>query len=264
MFFNLSEGEASYKKFVLILFYSLFLQLLVPKDIIGDSLHVNDRYIMAGDVYKRLRTSINNSFEQRSCAPFEEELNRSSRSTSIGINSLFPLVAMALYKNVTTLYKDMPSVPHDFFDASLGKLFARHRHHWEPLLENSLTHQLHISSDTWTSIELALLLVQLKFALLFSSSQLVVPLVSIIESPAQHANSFLPCMPQDSLFDIHQAVREGVQPGSENPTFYACPNGHPYVLFNCGRPWTIFNCKVNWITEISLQLLTWSYKTGTI
>ncbi|CAG2212879.1 RNF213 [Mytilus edulis] len=46
--------------------------------------------------------------------------------------------------------------------------------------------------------------------------------------------SFFPTMPQDEVSEIKEALLAARQqtPG-ENPVFYRCPNGHPYVIGNC-------------------------------
>lgn len=182
----------------------------MPTKIIGENLHVNDRYILSGDVYKRLRSALTKCFEERSGNSLEEECTKSMKIIP-NQEMLFAYVVMALYKNVSTLYKDMNQVPTEFIEKALVKQFPRHRHHWETFLANRLMHNLRISQENWPYIELSLLLVQLKFSILCSRSKLAKPLASLIETPARHANSYLPCMPQDMMFDIHQAVRAGVR-----------------------------------------------------
>ena len=43
-------------------------------------------------------------------------------------------------------------------------------------------------------------------------------------------DSFLPTIQQDVTFDIKTALLQAR--GHDNPKFYECPNGHPYVLFD--------------------------------
>lgn len=204
-------------------------------------MHVNDRYVLSGEKYLKLRDSITKCFQDRTTVSLEEEIKKNEYAS---LDRFFPYVAIAIYKNITTLYKDVEHFPIDMYETCLSKAYGKHKHHWEVLLGNHLTHNLKISKDTWGTIELSLLLVQLKFSILFSKSKLTRPLVSLMETPRVHKDSYLPCMPQDMMYDIHQAVRQGVRSGTENPTFYACPNNHPYVLFNCGQPWEVFTCKV--------------------
>lgn len=194
----------------------MIVYFLVPKEIIGENLHVNDRYILLGEWYTRIRKSMSQCFDSRSSQPLQEELTRAIQASYGAESFVFPLAAIALYKNVTTLYKEMPNVPRDFFEPALASLFGRYRVHWEPLLDNTLAHNLAISRNTWPHIELSLLLVQLKFSILFAESRLCAPLLALINSPSVHSQAYLPCMPQDSLYDIYQAVKKGVQSVTTN------------------------------------------------
>jgi hypothetical protein len=197
-----------------------------------------DRYVLIGDRYARLKDSLNKCFQEQSSADLEALIEKDK-------DLLFPYLAMAVYKNVTTLNKDVTNLPVERIAAPLNKYYVKHKHHWQPLLENSLGHNLKINTANWKHIELSLLLVQLKYSVLFSRSNVIKPLASLIERPAEHKDYFLPCMPQDSLFDIQNAIKQAAQvTNRDNPTFYACPNGHPYVLFDCGRPWVKMKCDV--------------------
>ncbi|XP_060582187.1 E3 ubiquitin-protein ligase RNF213-like [Ruditapes philippinarum] len=73
---------------------------------------------------------------------------------------------------------------------------------------------------------------------------LLQPLQHLMMNPQACANMFLPTMPQDDLEDIKEALLAARQANAgENPVFYRCPNGHPYVIGNCGRPATVGNCR---------------------
>ncbi|XP_052807608.1 E3 ubiquitin-protein ligase rnf213-alpha-like isoform X3 [Mya arenaria] len=52
---------------------------------------------------------------------------------------------------------------------------------------------------------------------------------------------FLPTMLQDDFTEVQEAMLGSR--GGENPVFYRCPNGHPYVIGNCGRPYHVAKCK---------------------
>lgn len=125
---------------------------------------------------------------------------------------------MAFYKNITFLFKDINDVPTDKLAHVLIKHYAQSKAHWQPLLDNSLTHRLKVTNENWSSIELNMLLIQLKFSVLFSQSRIVRLLAELMRTPTNFRNSFIPCMPQDSLFDIHNAIRLGNS--RDNPRFY--------------------------------------------
>ncbi|XP_063404431.1 E3 ubiquitin-protein ligase rnf213-alpha-like [Mytilus trossulus] len=73
---------------------------------------------------------------------------------------------------------------------------------------------------------------------------LLTPLHRITLEPQGMAQSYFPSMPQDEVSEIKEALLAARQqtPG-ENPVFYRCPNGHPYVIGNCGRAATVGICK---------------------
>ncbi len=197
---------------------------------------VSDRYIIVGTNYIKLQKAINDCFTERNDVPLGSILTTSNSKL------LYPYILLAVYKNITTLYKDVQNVPIDIFTPVLSRHYAHNTYEWKMFMENNLTHNLKISKDNWSHIELNLLLIQLKSFITASRSKLVAPLSNLIQNPLEFADSYLPCMPQDSLYDIHNAVRASAR--NENPTFYMCPNNHPYVLFNCGRPWVKLKCEV--------------------
>ncbi|PVD28712.1 hypothetical protein C0Q70_11306 [Pomacea canaliculata] len=60
------------------------------------------------------------------------------------------------------------------------------------------------------------------------TSQLLLPLSSLIHQPGSMTNSFLPTMPQDNLDEVLKAV-------GETPELYHCPNGHRYLVGGEGQ-----------------------------
>ena len=152
-----------------------------------------------------------------------------------------PYLCMAFYQNITLLYREVPNPPFAMFVPVLNNQMPNYKNYWKPLLENGLTHNLVVNEATWKDVELNMLLIQLKFSVLFTKSKLIKPLTDLINNPLAHKLSFIPTMPQDNIFDIRNALVAGN--AQDAPKFYECPNGHPYVLFDCGRPWIIHNCK---------------------
>ncbi|XP_056014152.1 E3 ubiquitin-protein ligase rnf213-alpha-like isoform X2 [Ostrea edulis] len=72
---------------------------------------------------------------------------------------------------------------------------------------------------------------------------LLEPLNRLVQQPQDMQRAFLPTMPQDDVAEIKEALLAARQGGDENPVFYRCPNGHPYIIGNCGRPATVGRCK---------------------
>ncbi len=177
-------------------------------------------------------------FQENSANDFEVYIRQHADQAAI----LFPYLCMALYQNITLLYRDMPAVPYKIFEQILSTQYIHYKSYWEPLLTNSLSHKLKITKATWSHVELNLLLIQLKQSIIFSKSKLIKPLFDLINSPANAQGQFLPTMPHDSMFDIKNAIIAGNR--NDSPKWYACPNGHPYCLFDCGRPWVLHTCEV--------------------
>jgi hypothetical protein len=65
-------------------------------------------------------------------------------------------------------------------------------------------------------------------------NKLLQPLINLIVNPETMKNAYLPAMPQDELDEISEIL---AQSDSRKAVFYCCPNGHPYVIGDCGKPW---------------------------
>ncbi|KAL3881510.1 hypothetical protein ACJMK2_027942 [Sinanodonta woodiana] len=69
---------------------------------------------------------------------------------------------------------------------------------------------------------------------------LVEPLIRLATQPQTMRDAFIPTMPQDDIQEIKEVLL--VNRGEDNPVIYRCPNGHPYVIGDCGRPYTVSKC----------------------
>ncbi|XP_071956942.1 E3 ubiquitin-protein ligase rnf213-alpha-like [Antedon mediterranea] len=58
-------------------------------------------------------------------------------------------------------------------------------------------------------------------------------LATLMRNPSNMQNSFLPAMPQDNTMEAVKALRRSNT--ERNMTWNQCPNGHPYVIGDCGR-----------------------------
>ena len=112
----------------------------------------------------------------------------------------------------------MTNMPVEIFLPTFSKYYPQSKQHWEPLIMNTLTHNLNINNETWKTVELNLLLIQIKFSLLSTKSKLIKPIVELINSPLHMKDCFLPTMPQDVLFDVQRAITTGTR--TESPKFY--------------------------------------------
>ncbi|KAH3807136.1 E3 ubiquitin-protein ligase RNF213-like [Dreissena polymorpha] len=71
------------------------------------------------------------------------------------------------------------------------------------------------------------------------ASTLLDPLIVLTNGNPIIQDMFLPTMPQDDLPDIKNIVCTG---RDEQAVLYKCPNGHPYLIGDCGRPYVSGSC----------------------
>ncbi|XP_041350668.1 E3 ubiquitin-protein ligase rnf213-alpha-like [Gigantopelta aegis] len=70
------------------------------------------------------------------------------------------------------------------------------------------------------------------------------PLIAMAKDPALFTDTLLPTMPQDDTKKMKAIILESVVKEDRNAqvVVYRCPNGHPYVITECGRPYTEGRC----------------------
>jgi hypothetical protein len=211
------------------------LKWIVPKEIFGSDFTVSDKYILMGSDYALVKGALISCLLDNKVLDLETLFKKKAVP--------FPIIIAALYRNITYSFKTKPDKSTCLiFESCLNKHFPSYKNYWSPMLDNSLSHNLKITEETCKKFDVNALLVQLKFSILMSTSPAIKNLAALINSPGNFKNDYIPAMPQDSIFDTQKAVNDAAR-GNENPTWYECPNGHTYCLFDCGRPWVVFKCK---------------------
>ncbi|XP_052086034.1 E3 ubiquitin-protein ligase RNF213-like [Mytilus californianus] len=71
---------------------------------------------------------------------------------------------------------------------------------------------------------------------------LITPLKNIALFPEKMVNAYYPTMPQDEALYVTEALLQARKSNNENPVLYKCPNGHPYIIGDCGRPYYKDKC----------------------
>ncbi len=212
------------------------LNWIVPKEFFGNNFTVSDKYLLMGPAYIALKQILTSCLQDNNGSALENYFIANK-------NLSFVFVAIALYKCITFMFKTNPDMAvNNIFESVLNKHFPREKQWWQPLLENTLMHNLKINEENAKKFDINALLIQLKYSIMLSTSRPIKTLASLINNPLEYKDSFLPAMPQDSVFDTQKAISESGR-GNENPTWYACPNDHMYALFDCGRPWVVTKCK---------------------
>lgn len=73
-------------------------------------------------------------------------------------------------------------------------------------------------------------------------STLMQPLRMLATKPDKLADIFIPTMPQQDTKDLTQALEKHLKNPYEKIEAYKCPNGHTYMIGDCGRPYYKANC----------------------
>jgi uncharacterized protein YihD (DUF1040 family) len=201
---------------------------IVPDGLIKNDDKPADRYVLIGNKYNKCKAAIADcigSYKPDGLVSFIKGHKE----------NIFPYIYMALYQQVTLLYRKLnpTDIPIKLFENVLRETNQNERLFWAPLLENCLTHNLKLKYNDPsgnTNLDLAALLVQFKISVSQSNLKLIKPFNELMINTNKMKDSFLPTMQQDVTFDIQTALLQAR--GHDNPKFYACPNGHPYVLFD--------------------------------
>ncbi len=104
-----------------------------------------------------------------------------------------PYFAMSVFQNITLLFRNLDNLTNqiaDIFEPILVDFYSEQKHQLSPLLDNSFNHYLTVNKTNWPHIDLAVLLMQIKFSIIFSNSDLLVPLKELITSPKLMVCSF--------------------------------------------------------------------------
>ncbi|XP_064641333.1 E3 ubiquitin-protein ligase rnf213-alpha-like isoform X2 [Lineus longissimus] len=95
-----------------------------------------------------------------------------------------------------------------------------------------------MTKDVWDLLVQTTLVMQS-----LKETPLLKPFKVMASQAGRMKDAFLPVMPHDHLEETRAALlaaRRGA--GDENPVFYSCSRGHPYVIGNCGRPYYTGRC----------------------
>lgn len=179
------------------------LNWLTPKQIIGHNLDISDRYILIGNKYTKIKKAIKNAFEIGNTTELENVL-------STDTEKIFPYFLICIYKNVLLVQKNIDLLSCEIIKNPFDKYYSKNSFYLQEITK--------MSQNASDSIELNLLLLQLKYSIKFSNNNLIIPLADLMESPDQFKASFIPCMPQDIIYDNYIAVREART--NDNPTLY--------------------------------------------
>ncbi|XP_061169263.1 E3 ubiquitin-protein ligase RNF213-like isoform X1 [Saccostrea echinata] len=227
--------------------------LSVPELQKNEIVECSDRFIVCGDQYKALREKLT----QAALGQNMELFNTAIESVRVPDFQKRTLTVLAILREITMSYlypenkRRVTAAAIELLHQFMAQhpLFANQVNLPEALCRNALWRRnphLTVQEGMELGHQSTVCLLNHFFITLLQIPEertLIEPLNKLVQQPQDMQRAFLPTMPQDDVAEIKEALLAARQGGDENPVFYRCPNGHPYVIGNCGRPATVGRCK---------------------
>ncbi|XP_053396355.1 E3 ubiquitin-protein ligase rnf213-alpha-like [Mercenaria mercenaria] len=231
-----------------------FLRWIAIEDInIEKVVEVSDRYVVCGQPYIAIREAVTKVVLGESEEHLIEVLQE-MQTAGVGVETLFTL---AVHREVTSsyLYPQQQRKLSEQVRKTLMQLISdcqvlKNKTLLNALVQNELV-QIHLRNvEGEGMLEQGMQCLVVHFQSVFSNLKgertLLQPLLTLMTRPQTCVDCFLPTMPQDDLDEVKEALlaaRNQTRNADANPVFYRCPNGHPYVIGNCGRAIERANCR---------------------
>ncbi|KAK3600077.1 hypothetical protein CHS0354_016454, partial [Potamilus streckersoni] len=215
---------------------------------------VSDRYIVCGPDYIRIRDAVTKVAHGENI----EKLDEAVKESTVSNKGTELLVCLALHREITltSLHDDAGK---KFSQKAIESLqnyctnaeYLKNKEIIQALIQNAYGKQVAFLTVTpgldFQQQGVLCLLVHCDLVLrnLHGERTLMQPLIRITTQPETLMNPFLPTMPQEDVADIRAALlaARGRPNMDDNPAIYRCPNGHPYMIGNCGRPAQAAACR---------------------
>ncbi|KAK3585590.1 hypothetical protein CHS0354_036776 [Potamilus streckersoni] len=215
---------------------------------------VSDRYIVCGPDYVRIRDAVTKVAHGENI----EKLDEAVKKSTVFDKGSEILVCLALHREITLASLH----DHDgkkFSQKAIESLqnYCTNAEHLknkeiiQALIQNTYGKQVAFlrvipGLDLQQQGVLCLLVhCDLVLRNLHGERTLMQPLIRMATQPETLTDPYLPTMPQEDVADIKAALlaARGRPNMDDNPAIYRCPNGHPYMIGNCGRPAQEATCK---------------------
>lgn len=199
-----------------------------------------DQYLVCGEDYKTIRNAVAKGVLEGKVNGLDEAFEGCKCSPQ----SATVYLLLALYREVTTLYRDVNASFHPkpeqvdalltfiqkskFLPSPQEKAFAK------ALVTNQLGPLVVCPGAPGAQSVLVDLSIHLAAVLLCGKQGILAPLEQLAMTPANMQAAFLPTMPEDMLVIAQQALGQ--------LQWYHCPNGHPCTIGECGQPMQRSNC----------------------
>ncbi|XP_061169274.1 E3 ubiquitin-protein ligase rnf213-alpha-like [Saccostrea echinata] len=227
--------------------------LSVPELQKNEIVECSDRFIVCGDQYKALREKLT----QAALGQNMDIFNTAIESVRAPEFQKRTLTLLAILREITMSYlypenkRRVTAAAIELLHQFMAQhpLFANQAKLHEALCRNALWRrnpQLTVQEGMDLGHQSTVCLLNHFFITLLQipeESTLIEPLNKLVQQPQDMQGAFLPTMPQDNVAEMREALLAARGVNDANPVFYRCPNGHPYVIGNCGRPAIVGRCK---------------------
>ncbi|CAC5383752.1 RNF213 [Mytilus coruscus] len=210
----------------------------------------HDRYIVCGDDYKQFREGITQAIMIANGDNLKSVIQTSRRDWKSTIKILLAVHREVTMKNVYKIEEHVPKEKKDVVKECIYEQFPHVQQLTDVLLDNNLW-----SADASKNIQEGMDLsgqntvcLLTHFWLMISQipgkTCVIAPLKKIATEPDKMMEAFFPTMPHDEKFELLQHLRQMTETDGSNFSlkYYRCPNGHIYVIGDCGRPWVKAKC----------------------
>ncbi|XP_062573630.1 E3 ubiquitin-protein ligase rnf213-alpha-like, partial [Saccostrea cucullata] len=227
--------------------------LSVPELQKNEIAECSDRFIVCGEQYKTLREKLT----QATLGQNMDLLNTALESVRVPDFQKRTLALLAIFREITMSYlypenkrrvtAAAVELLHQF--RAQHPLFVNQNNLPMALCRNALWRrnpQLTVQEGMDLGHQSKVCLLNHFFITLLQIPEkrtLIEPLNKLVQQPQDMQGAFLPTMPQDNVAEMREALLAARGVNDANPVFYRCPNGHPYVIGNCGRPAIVGRCK---------------------
>ncbi|KAK3585575.1 hypothetical protein CHS0354_036762 [Potamilus streckersoni] len=210
---------------------------------------VSDRYIVCGPHYIDIREALTKVV----LGEDSDQLDKAIKHTRLPENKKEILLCLALHREITMSRlqeveenKITPQVIEMLQKYCSEARFMKNKEVAQKILQNSYGIQSPVLTVT-PGLDLKqqgvlCLLMHCDIVLRNTNGNrtLAEPLIRLATQPQTMRDAFIPTMPQDDVQEIREVLLGNRK--QDNPVFYRCPNGHPYVIGDCGRPYTVSKC----------------------
>ncbi|XP_006886389.1 PREDICTED: E3 ubiquitin-protein ligase RNF213 [Elephantulus edwardii] len=222
-------------------------QWVFPKEVIAQQVSRADypgqldRFLVYGDGYKALRDAVGKAVLQ--CNP--EGLRATLEACRGPQTQQAVHLLLALFREVAVLYRSQNAALHprpEQCEAMIGLveettiLSPEAKNFAKSLVTNTLPLLATRPSEGGLEAVVTEMAVHAAAVLLHAQDRVLEPLRNLAFFPDSMVNAFLPTMPEDLLAQARRWQ------GLETVQWYACPNGHPCSVGECGKPMQQASC----------------------